>query len=102
MENRKFDRYGFRIKPKKNNILSVNNNLDTTKKTFTILGIIMILIFSLIFIFMMFISGYISWNCYANDLRQFRLIKTALAVIFCYLYLPYFIFMRIILRVPCL
>ena len=100
--NKKYDRYGFRIKPKKNNIKTSFNNLNSTRNTFTILGLIMFFIFSLIFIFMMYISGYIAWYCYANDLPKFRIFKTILASLFCYLYLPYFVFMRIILKVPCL
>ena len=100
VQHNKYDSYGFRIKPKKNNGNSSSNN--TSNKSYSIIGLVVTFILLLICFLLMLISGYISWFCYANDLPSIRLLKTILAAIFFYLYLPYFIFLRIILKTPCL
>ena len=100
VEHKKYDLYGFRIKPKKNRSISVDN--VNKKKTFTLIGLILFFIFILVILFTSLISSYIAWYCYANDLYQIRIVKTILAFIFSYLYIPYFILMRIILKKPCL
>ena len=100
VEHKKYDLYGFRIKPKKKSY-NKNDNINR-KKTFTLVGLIFFFIFILVILFTSLISGYIAWYCYANDLYKIRVIKTILAFIFSYLYLPYFILMRIILKTPCL
>jgi cytochrome b subunit of formate dehydrogenase len=105
MNHKKYDIYGFRIKPKKSKNIYSKNNIDKykeTKKTFTILGLVCLFIFILFCIFLALLSGYISWNCYANDLKNIRIIKTIFAVLFFYFYLPYFVVLRIFLKVPCL
>ena len=102
MSNKKYDKYGFRKKPKVKAKNESKNKYDNLKQTFTIIGLIGFFIFGVVTILMMFVSGFIAWNCYANDLHQIRLIKTFLAIIFCYLYIPYFIFLRIVLKSPCL
>lgn len=102
MENhKKYDSYGFRIKPKKNVSKKVDE-YQTTKKSIGIFTLILIFICLLVGLFLMSIAGYISWYCYANDLRYIRIGKTILASIFFYLYIPYFIFLRVVLKSPCL
>lgn len=100
VEHKKYDLYGFRIKPKKRSYTK-QDNIDR-KKTFTIVGMLFFFIFILVILFTSMISSYIAWYCYANDIFNIRVVKTILAFIFSYLYLPYFILMRIILKKPCL
>ena len=54
------------------------------------------------FIISCILSGFIAWNCYANNLTTIRFGKTTIATIFPYLYLPYFFILRVILQQPCL
>lgn len=100
MSSSQYDEYGFRITPKKETPVSTTENPDTTdkKKTiYTAIGI-MIVVGSIIGCFL---AGFISWNCYANNLKNVRIVKTILAVLFFYLYLPYFFLLRVVLQQPC-
>lgn len=99
-QHKKYDSYGFRIKPKINQNNNTKNKIENSNYSF--LGLIITFIVLIGVFTLMLISGYISWNCYANDLPSVRLLKTILASVFFYLYLPYFLFMRIILKTPCL
>ena len=100
VQHNKYDSYGFRIKPKKTNNNNSTNN-DSNKK-YSIIGLVITFILLLVCFALMLMSGYIAWYCYANDLPSIRVLKSLLAAIFFYLYLPYFIFLRIILKTPCL
>ena len=99
MDHNKYDIYGFRTKPKKRNYSNKRPKKTSSWRIFTI---ILICFFVMIGLVLSGLSAYISWNCYANDLHNIRVIKTVLSTVFFYLYLPYFYFKRIILKVPCL
>lgn len=102
MIHKKYDIYGFRIKPKSDNISNMTNLSHNTKKSIGNWGLILgFMVFFFIVLFAC-ISAYIAWYCYANDLMEFRIAKTFLATMFFYLYLPYFVFLRVFMKVPCL
>jgi hypothetical protein len=99
-----YDSYGFRTTPKKE---SPQPKPDSTnmadrakahtskfKKAMYIVGFIVVVVAA-------FLSGFIAWNCYANDLHIIRLLKTCVAFTFGIPYLGYFILLRVILQVPC-
>ncbi len=100
MSSSQYDEYGFRITPKKETPAPTTENPDTTDKKKTIYTAIAIIIF-IGSIIGCFLSGFIAWNCYANNLKNVRIVKTILAVLFFYLYLPYFFLLRVVLQQPC-
>jgi heme/copper-type cytochrome/quinol oxidase subunit 2 len=97
---KKYDEYGFRINPKKKINKKDRSKIEKNASRGIIYTVIIVLIIIICFI-ASFFSGYIAWNCYANNLKTIRVIKTILAAIFFYMYLPYFILLRVVLKVPC-
>ena len=102
-KNNKYDEYGFRINPKKDTPkkkpqqVKDQDNKSKRRTVYLVIGFI-ILIGCII---CSILSGFIAWNCYANNLKQIRIFKTILASIFFYLYLPYFFLLRVILQQGC-
>lgn len=95
---KKYDEYGFRVNPTKQ---KTNHKDEEAKKLRGIIYTIIIVLLIIICIIGCSLSGYIAWNCYANNLTAIRVVKTILATIFFYLYIPYFILLRVILKSPC-
>ncbi len=101
-QDENYDEYGFPITPKeetpKPTPLPVTTSSGNSKKTmYMMFG----LIFFVILLALGLLSGFIAWNCYANNLTKIRIIKTILATLFFYLYLPYFFLLRVILQQAC-
>lgn len=103
MVNKKYDEYGFRTPPSKGKTKPKNPDRkgEATQKSKKTVGIIIGICFLVGIIIVSIFSGFIAWNCYANNLKNIRIIKTILATIFFYLYLPYFFLLRVILQQPC-
>lgn len=98
MAKDKTDEYGFPL----NNSTGTdptaagkNYHLGAIIKTLMIVGFIIGSLISVIF------AGYLSWHCYATDLKLVRVFKTVSACIFSLPYLVYFLFIRVLLKVPC-
>ncbi len=99
MSSSQYDEYGFRITPKKEtSTITENPNTTDRKKTIYTAIAICILIGLIVGCFL---AGFVAWNCYANNLKNVRIVKTILAVLFFYLYLPYFFLLRVVLQQPC-
>ena len=101
--SKRYDSYGFRTTPKKevpppadrdNMAERTKTQKSKFKKAMYIFGFIAVVVAA-------FLSGFIAWNCYANDLHLIRLLKTCVAFTFGIPYLGYFILLRVILQVPC-
>ena len=101
--SKRYDSYGFRTTPKKdapppadreNMAESIKAKKSKFKKAIYVVGFIVVVVAA-------FLSGFIAWNCYANDLHLIRLLKTCTAFTFGIPYLGYFILLRVILQVPC-
>ncbi len=93
----KTDEYGFPT--------DLGESTDPTNNTNYHLGAIIKTILFVGFIVSCFISvilaGYLSWHCYATDLKPVRVFKTVMASIFSLPYLIYFWVIRVLLKVPC-
>ena len=101
--SKRYDSYGFRTTPKKeapppadreNTAERMKAKKSKFKTAIHIFGFIAVVVAA-------FLSGFIAWNCFANDLHLIRLLKTCLAFTFGIPYLGYFILLRVILQVPC-
>jgi hypothetical protein len=98
---KKYDEYGFRINPKKEKKTTSDKLKVSQKEKRGVILTVVIVTIIVICILGCFFSGYIAWNCYANNLQTIRVVKTILATIFFYLYIPYFVLLRVVLKVPC-
>lgn len=102
-KNNKYDEYGFRIQPTKTVVKPTTSTTEQEKnaKNRKIIFIIIAIIVGIAIICGSILSGFIAWNCYGDNLKYVRIVKTVLAVCFSYLYLPYFFILRVILKQPC-
>ena len=101
----KYDAYGFRITPKTLPTTPPPSYTETTeerlskgKKRFKT---VMFIFGGIALVVAALLSGFIAWNCYANDLHLIRLCKTLAAFVFGIPYLCYFFILRVVLQVPC-
>ena len=76
---KKYDEYGFRINPTKKKTTTKDEEASRVRG---IIYVIIIVFVILLCVFGCSISGYIAWNCYANNLKPIRVIKTILATVF--------------------
>ena len=103
MDDDKYDEYGFRLTPPERKTKPKNPDrvAQETKKNKKTVYTILAICFLVGMIIASLLSGYIAWNCYANNLKNIRIFKTILAMMFSYLYLPYFFLLRVVLQQPC-